>query len=124
VIELFVFLLGVTTNAEERCPNLSGLFQCPPYQTQPEYVLRVTQKDLGNGITQYTHYFTFADVTDVTTASPSGVGTDGRCEGGKVLYGNTHNYVLENGNYAASRNGVQVIECSRFAIPAPAAENK
>ncbi len=96
------------------CPDLSGKFLCPPWKTQPEYILYVAQINVGETVV-YSHFYSFAETLYLTRASVQGAGEgDGVCEDNKLIISKTENVIGENGNYQAFVNGKKVIECKRL----------
>lgn len=100
------------------CPDLAGKFLCPAWRTQPEYLLYVSQSPFPGGVA-YSHFFSFAEILDVTIANETGtgIGVTGTCRDKKMIIGQTENLIGANGNYQAFVNGQKVIECARVTAP-------
>jgi hypothetical protein len=110
---IIISFLSLSTFAQ--CPDLTGHFLCPKYQSQPEYKLYVSQSEIPGGVA-YSHFFSFAEILDVTPANPTGKGQGikATCKDNKMIYRQTENYIAANDNYQASVNGKVVIECKRL----------
>lgn len=111
---IFSFLCLSKQVLASSCPDLRGKFLCPPWGTQPEYILYVNQVTAGS-ISVYSHFFSFAGTLELTRASYDGAGeVDGVCEDNKLIISKTENLIGENGNYQAFVSGRKVIECKRI----------
>ncbi len=120
---LWLALLACSANAAfasglGACPDLAGKFLCPAWRTQPEYILYVSQSPFPGGVA-YSHFFSFAEILDVTIANETGtgLGVTGICRDKKMIIGQTENLIGSNGNYQAFVNGKKVIECTRITAP-------
>jgi hypothetical protein len=108
------------------CPNLSGTFLCPGWQTQPPQKMLVTTIFKPDGSATYQHRYVAArkDKTEESNASLRGIRSSGgdfnSCTTKELIHRTaseaglgTINFINADGNYEASNGGKTQIICIR-----------
>lgn len=110
------------------CPDLSGSYECPAWQGQPAYALRVTNRARRNGVL-YRFFYSFLGPEPIAfLANREGVVQNGfvsQCtrynqqralvfypEGGDPATEGTYNFINADGDYQADFGGATQIVCA------------